>query len=422
MTEQERRLNAATAQERLDALRTIAAQAQAVPTQAANVNNHIHTTYSFSPYSPSMALWQARGSGLVTAGIMDHDSIAGAQEFLQAGRILHMGITCGLECRVSFRESPFFDRRINNPDQNGVVYMSLHGVPQRAFAEVQAFFTPYREARNRRNRAMVARLNDLLRPYDMALDFDRDVLPLSQWAQGGAVTERHLTMALAQAMAARFGRGQTLLAFVEGTMGLSVGDKLRAQLADAQNPYYDYDLLGLFKSHLVPRFYIGADDECPPVRDVLALAERTGSASTYAYLGDVGNSVTGDKRTQAFEDGFLDELMDFLSDLGFRAVTYMPTRNTPAQLARLRALCQQHGFFQVSGEDINSPRQSFLCEALKNPEFANLIDATWALIAHERLSNDDPSKGLFSATSIAHWPVIEDRVAAFAEMGRKLEL
>ena len=96
-------------------------------------------------------------------------------------------------------------------------------MPQRAFAEVQAFFAPYREARNRRNRAMVARLNDLLRPFDVALEFDCDVLPLSQWTQGGAVTERHLTMALAKGLAARFGRGQALLAFVEGTMGQRMG-------------------------------------------------------------------------------------------------------------------------------------------------------------------------------------------------------
>ena len=43
-----------------------------------HVNNHIHTNYSFSPYSPSKAIWMAFKSGLSTAGIMDHDSISGA--------------------------------------------------------------------------------------------------------------------------------------------------------------------------------------------------------------------------------------------------------------------------------------------------------------------------------------------------------
>ena len=47
-------------------------------------------------------------------------------------------------------------------------------------------------------------------------------------------------------------------------------------------------------------------------------------------------------------------------------------------------LCDENGLFQVSGEDINSPRQSFVIRAMENPLFANLIDATWKLIEHEK--------------------------------------
>ena len=72
-----------------------------------------------------------------------------------------------------------------------------------------------------------------------------------------------------------------------------------------------------------------------------------------------------------------------LKEEGVKAVTYMPTRNTPAQLERLRGLCDQYGMFQISGEDINTPRQSFIIKAMENPMFQNLIDATWKLIAHE---------------------------------------
>ena len=102
MIDLERQLNAGTKEERLAALEALAQKTPIKGGEATNVNNHIHTTYSFSPYSPAMALWRARQSGLITAGIMDHDSIACAEEFLQAGRILGMGVTCGLECRVSF--------------------------------------------------------------------------------------------------------------------------------------------------------------------------------------------------------------------------------------------------------------------------------------------------------------------------------
>lgn len=71
--------------------------------------------------------------------------------------------------------------------------------------------------------------------------------------------------------------------------------------------------------------------------------------------GDVGDSVTGDKKTQKFEDDYLDQLFDVIKELNFKAVTYMPSRNTMEQLRRVRALCERYGFFQISGEDINSP-------------------------------------------------------------------
>ena len=71
------------------------------PVIGKDVNNHIHTIYSFSPYSPSKALWMAYNAGLATAGIIDHDSISGAKEFIEAGKIIGMATKIG---RASCRE------------------------------------------------------------------------------------------------------------------------------------------------------------------------------------------------------------------------------------------------------------------------------------------------------------------------------
>ena len=100
-----------------------------LPPTGDDVNNQIHTTYSFSPYSPHAAVYFARMAGLGTCGLMDHDSIAGAQEFLQAAAIVGMAATIGMECRASFKNTPFADRRINNPDQER---RGLHGHARRA--------------------------------------------------------------------------------------------------------------------------------------------------------------------------------------------------------------------------------------------------------------------------------------------------
>lgn len=373
-------LNAPTKEERLANLKRIAAQTQFPPAVPQYVNNHIHTTYSFSPYSPTAAVYAARMEGLCTAGIIDHDSIAGAKEFLEAAAIIDMPVTVGMECRVSMAGTTMAEKRTNNPDQVGVSYMTIQSVPHDKIDQLQAFFVPYREARNRRNKAMTKRICEAA---GVDLDFERDVLPLSMYSEGGSVTERHLMYALAFKLVQQVGKGDAMIKKLSD-MGITLSEKQKAQMMDEQYPFYEYDLLGILKSVFVPQIYIDADEECPRLHDIVKLCEEIDAYLCYAYLGDVGDSVTGDKKAQKFEDDYLDEVFECLKDAGIKCVTYMPTRNTQAQLERLRGLCDQYGMFQISGEDINTPRQSFIIKAMENPMFANLIDATWKLIEHEK--------------------------------------
>ena len=259
--------------------------------------------------------------------------------------------------------------------------MTLQSVPHDRIEALNDWFAPYRAARDRRNEAMVANINALL--PEAALDYGRDVLPLSRHDEGGGVTERHLMYALALRLTALYGKGEPLIQKLEA-LDVPLSAKQRAQLLDTAYPFYEYDLLGIFKSAFLQKVYVKADAECVPLAEAVRLSREMDAVLCYAYLGDVEESVTGDKKAQRFEDAYLDDVFRCLKDYGVPAVTYMPTRNTPAQLARLRALCGSYGMFQVSGEDINSPRQGFIIHAMEDPQFQNLIDATWRLIEHER--------------------------------------
>ncbi len=374
------KLNAPTKAERLENLAQVLKTTVFPPMVPQYINNHIHTTYSFSPYSPTAAVYAARMEGLCTAGIIDHDSISGAREFLEAARLVDMPVTIGMECRVSMDGTRLEGRRTNNPDQVGVSYMTIQSVPHDKIDVLTEFFRPYQQARHRRNRAMIERINALL--PRISLDYDRDVLPLSESQDGGGVTERHLMYALAIRLVSQVGKGEAMVAMLTD-MGLTLSAKQRDQMLDTGYPFYEYDLLGILKSAFVPKIFIPATDECPKLPDMVKLCREVDAYLCYAYLGDVGDSVTGDKKAQKFEDDYLDDVFECLREEGVKAVTYMPTRNTPAQLTRLRGLCDQYGMFQISGEDINSPRQSFVIRAMENPMFQNLIDATWKLIEHE---------------------------------------
>lgn len=80
-------LNAPTPEERLANLAILIGGEKEKPeVKPQFANNHIHTIYSFSPYSPTAAVYCARDEGLQTAGIMDHDSIAGARRISESGQ------------------------------------------------------------------------------------------------------------------------------------------------------------------------------------------------------------------------------------------------------------------------------------------------------------------------------------------------
>lgn len=373
------KLNAPTKTERLANLKEVLKTTVFPPMVPQYINNHIHTTYSFSPYSPTAAVYAARMEGLCTAGIIDHDSISGAEEFLEAAKLVDMPVTIGMEARISMAGTRLEGRRTNNPDQVGVSYMTIQGVPHNQIATLTEFFKPYQAARHARNRKMIEKINQLV---GVSLDYDKDVLPLSMAAENGGVTERHLMYALALELEKQVGKGQPMIDKLT-ELGMNLSEKQKNLLLDTEYPFYAYDVLGMLKGTFVPKIFIDATDECPKLPDMVKLCKDVDAYLCYAYLGDVGDSVTGDKKAQKFEDDYLEDVFECLKEEGVRAVTYMPTRNTPQQLERLRNLCEEYGMFQISGEDINTPRQSFIIKAMENPMFQNLIDATWKLIAHE---------------------------------------
>lgn len=392
-------------------------------TESDEVNNHIHTIYSFSPYSPSLAAFKAWEAGLKAVGSMDHDSVAAAVEMHAAGKAIGIATTAGCEVRVNLTGTALEGRKVNNPDSANIAYIALHGIPDDRLDAVAEFLKPINAARNRRNAAQVVGLNRLIEGSGLVpLDFEKDVLAISRADEGGGITERHILYALAGRIIETAGKGRGTIEFLQTKLGLTLPGKIGEFLADPDNPHYQYDLLGVMKSAFLPRFFIQPDEsECVPVAEAILLADRIGAISAYAYLGDVAESPTGDKKAEKFEDDFLDELISELKRIGFKAVTYMPPRNTRAQLDRLSRLCREHELMEISGVDINSSRQSFTCPEVMDPAFSHLIRAAWALIAHERLATADGRYALFSDQNPWRSENLAARIDRYARYGSAMD-
>ena len=267
-----------SAEERLSALREIKKLIDSgeikSPEKTEFVNNHIHTSYSFSPYTPTSAVYYAWNAGLSTAGIMDHDSVGGLREFIKAGEIMEMPITCGFECRANVEGTPLMGKKINNPDQKSCAYLAMHGIPHQNIDKAEAVLSKLREKRNIRNRKMCEKITELTKDVGIVLDFDKDVYPLSMAHEGGSVTERHICYGLTKKITSRYPDRNEACDFVDKLCGVKMPEKTREKLISAPDNFYEFDILGVLKGHLVEKFYVDATDELINIREFTALAKE----------------------------------------------------------------------------------------------------------------------------------------------------
>ena len=387
------------------------------------VNNHLHTIYSFSPYSPSMAAYLAWKAGLQAVGIMDHDSVSGCKELIEACKIIEIASTVGFELRVNFSGTIVEERKLNDPDSKNIGYIAIHGIVESNLPEAKKFLNPIQIARNKRNKKILAKLNNLIKSYRMEeIDFNKEVYKISQAKEGGSITERHILFAFARKIIQKTGKGKKLISFLKDNLDIVLSEKIKKFLLDENNQFYLYDLLGILKSSFLDKIFIQPNyDECISVYEAVKFSNSINAVPAYAYLGDVTDSPTGDKRAEKFEDDFLEELIPELKKIGFKAITYMPPRNTLSQLLRLQGLCKKYELMEISGVDINSPRQSFNYPIILRPEFAHLIEATWALIAHEKLANYDEKYALFNHKNPLKGKSLKERIVIYSEIGRKID-
>ena len=134
----------------------------ALPEPGDDINLHAHTFFSYNAYgySPSKFAWLARKAGLAVAGIVDFDVLDGADEFLEAGRLIGLKTCVSLELRVFV--PGVRDARDQFAGRTG--RLLSHGRRlSRAPSRIR-FLTEMRAAAEQRTREMLLRVNAYLDP------------------------------------------------------------------------------------------------------------------------------------------------------------------------------------------------------------------------------------------------------------------
>lgn len=278
--------------------------------ESGNVNLHCHSFFSYNAegFSPTRIAWRAWREGWYAAGLCDFDVLDGQQEFIDAGLALGLRCTVNLETRAFFNE--YADRVINSPGEPGVTYLMGAGFAAAVAADTPqgATLAGLRGQAINRNRRLVARINPHL--GDVAIDYDRDVAPLSP---GGCPTERHIIRAYVNRAAVILPDAAARAAFWSGILG-QPAEAVALLLASPAA------LDEMIRARLVKKGGVGYDppspDSFPPADDFFAWVRACDAIPMFAWLD---GSSEGEAKPLA--------LLKRLRAMGAAAVNIIPERN-----------------------------------------------------------------------------------------------
>ncbi|MFC1463186.1 hypothetical protein ACFLQU_06260, partial [Verrucomicrobiota bacterium] len=295
---------------RREALDRLAATDAIPATEGTNVNMHLHSFFSYNAldYSPSRIAWEARKTGLCSAGLCDFDVLDGLEEFLAAGVTLGLRTTVNLETRAFLNE--YADHDISSPGEPGVTYIMGAGfarVPAEGSHQAEGL-AGYRARARSRNVALMDRINPKL--PDIAIDYEKDVLPLTP---AGAATERHMVRAYINKTKQAFPDAAGTAEFLAGLLEKPLEETIEL-IADLPS------LEDAIRARLVKRGGIGYEqpsvDTFPTVDDFVNWVASCEAMPMTTWLD---GTSTGEQNGRA--------LLECMKDKGAVALNIIPDRN-----------------------------------------------------------------------------------------------
>ena len=339
---------------------------EAQTTETTCYNLHCHTFFSFNGYgySPSYLACWAKAERLFAVGKIEFDVLDGADEFLDAARLLNLRAACGVESRVVISE--LADKVINSPGEPGIAYhLGIGFTSAEIPAEQAAFLKKMKQAASDRTRGIVGRVNPALAPLE--LDFDSEVLPLTP---AGNATERHVCAAYAAKAAKMFPD--------EAERAQFWASKLNIPLEDAQKQIANkVKLEGTIRSKMMKSGgpgYVKADPASfPALKAMNDFTIACGAVPSIAWLDGLSAGEADP-----------DALLDLHESYGCALFNLIPDRNwnfpdpevkakKVAAMHKMIDCCVRRGMPVFVGTEMNAFGQK-LVDTFSEPALADYMD------------------------------------------------
>ena len=414
IVELEKQLNSFNKEERISALKELKKRYPAPAVKSGFVNQHIHSFYSFNAYgfSPCRIAFEAYKKGLFSAGLVDFDTLDGVSEILEAGEILNIRTTAGIESRVFVPE--YSSQVINSPGEKGVSYFMGAGFTgkEKEGSSGEKVIKRFRQISKERNISRLAAVNLILSDKLEKVDYEKDVLTLTP---ENNATERHILEALDRKARAKY-KGKELIEFWAEKLGESNG---KIQSLVGKSP----DLQVLIRSRLFKQSGTAATVSFPPLTEVINAIIDLGGIPVATWLDGTSE---GEQDPKA--------MFKLMQEKGVIALNIVPDRNwnikDPAEKEKkvknmnlFIDTARELGMPLIAGTEMNKYGQS-ISDDFNAPEIkgflSDFISGACFFYGHTLLSRL-ADKGFYSAWAKDKYPAVPERTAFFTGAGRKYE-
>jgi hypothetical protein len=376
-----------------------------------NHNMHCHTFFSYNGYgfSPSRVAWHSKKEGFFAAGIVDFDTLDGADEFLKACSLLDIRGICGMETRVFIPE--LADKEINSPGEPGISYHMGSAFPSgQVPAELADFASGLKRTASGRTRDIVRRVNKFLAPVE--LDFEKDAASLTP---AGNVTERHVCEAYALKAEKVFTDKTALIKFWS--------EKLSVPEKDAEKLVSDtVKLQAQIRAKTMKSGgpgYVNPDPSTfPTLKDMNAFSLKSGAVPTITWLS--GDSA-GEKDADALVELHIAQgavMANIIPDRNWNFSDPQVKEKKVANLNKFIAACVKRDIPIIVGTEMNAPGlklvDDLFCDALA-PHLDTFLSGAAVSFAHTWLQREN--MGLLSGWANSSFRTTAEKIKFFAELG-----
>ncbi len=255
---------------------------------------HYVSNFYNSPYTPFACAYEAYRCGCALISINDYATLNGGEELSQASAILKMPYSIGyfVDCMPLLKE------------KQSALY--AYGISVKYAKEIDERLKFLRQEKLKRVFSVVDEVNFEIKKYGLELT-KKEVLKTSNYKRGGALTEKHIAIRLAEKICDKYTKNGGVENFLTNKLLIELTDDEKFFISTKNNNYYTTYLANvLYKKYCLKK-----------KRPLLV------NASQYITINMQYGVISSYKLDIAkYDDGELEKAFDFLRKYGFGGVTF----------------------------------------------------------------------------------------------------